>query len=393
MASYRSFPGRSLYDANAAGKPRIITSQADELLAENRKLAAHLAELREQAARNDSLLRKTQERELELLRAATLPQLFERLIHGLRRSYQLDLVTLTLDDPHFELRHLLWDDPSIFEKLPQVQFTDSTAALLPQLARLEQPWLGSFNPTEHDYFCSGLARVGSLALIPLRRNDQMDGVLTFASYDPGRFNADLASDFLSHLGMVAALCIENAANRARLLRSGLTDFLTGFHNRRYLHERLREELARAQRFRQPIACLMIDVDNFKPINDKNGHLGGDAVLREVAKRINAEMRVSDIGARFGGDEFAIVLPQGDLKDGERVAQRVLESVRGTPVRIDGERYENVTLSIGVAVAEPKHDSKDYRLLAERLMAEADAALYRSKSAGRDRVAVSRNIVT
>ncbi len=115
--------------------------------------------------------------------------------------------------------------------------------------------------------------MGSLALIPLRRNDQLDGVLIFGSYDPGRFNAELASDFLAHLGMVAALCIENAANRARLLRSGLTDFLTGFHNRRYLNARLREELARAQRFRQPIACLMIDVDHFKRINDKNGHLG------------------------------------------------------------------------------------------------------------------------
>jgi two-component system, cell cycle response regulator len=388
MAIYRSQPG-----ARGTMPRAMAGGRGEDLLAENRKLTATLAELKEQAARNDSLLRKTQERELELLRAATLPQLFERLIHGLRRSYQLDLVTLTLDDPSFELRHLLWDDPSVFEKYPQIQFTDSTAALLPHLARLDQPWLGSFNPTEHDYFCAGLARVGSLALIPLRRNEHMDGVLTFASYDPGRFNAELASDFLAHLGMVAAICVENAANRARLLRSGLTDFLTGFHNRRYLSERLREELARAQRFRQPIACLMIDVDNFKPINDKNGHLGGDAVLREVAKRINGEMRVSDIGARFGGDEFSIVLPQADLQDGERVANRVLESVRGTPIKLDGDKSENVTLSIGVAVAEPKHDTKDYKLLTERLLAEADAALYRSKQAGRNRVAVSRSIVT
>ena len=389
MATHRSYSERMHNDS----RTRAVAARAEDLLAENRRLTAHLAELKEHAARNDSLLRKTQERELELLRAATLPQLFERLIHGLRRSYQLDLVTLTLDDPQYELRHLLWDDAAIFEKLPQVQFTDSTAALLPQLARLEQPWLGPFMPAEHAFFCSGLTRVGSLALIPLRRNEQLDGVLTFASYDPTRFSAELASDFLAHLGMVAALCIENAANRARLLRSGLTDFLTGFHNRRYLNARLREELARAQRFRQPIACLMIDVDNFKPINDKNGHLGGDAVLREVAKRINAEMRVSDIGARFGGDEFSIVLPQGDLQDGERVAQRVLDSVRGTPIQIDAERQETVTLSIGVAVAEPKHDTRDLKLLAERLMAEADAALYRSKTAGRNRVAVSRNVIT
>src|SRR5205823_157007 len=85
------------------------------------------------------------------------------------------------------------------------------------------------------------------ALIPLRRHEQLDGVLVFSSLDPLRFTQELASDFLAHLGLVAAICVENAVNRARLLRSGFTDFLTGFHNRRYLHARLREELGRAPR--------------------------------------------------------------------------------------------------------------------------------------------------
>jgi two-component system, cell cycle response regulator len=106
---------RSQTEASATMRSRTVAGRPEDLLAENRRLTATLAELKEAAARNDSLLRKTQERELELLRAATLPQLFERLIHGLRRSYQLDLVTLTLDDPQYELRHLLWDDAAIFE--------------------------------------------------------------------------------------------------------------------------------------------------------------------------------------------------------------------------------------------------------------------------------------
>src|SRR5205823_14804307 len=99
--------------------------------------------------------------------------------------------------------------------------------------------------------------------------------------------------------------IANAVNTARLRRSGSTCFLTGSHTRRYLHARLREELARAQRARHSIVCLMIDLDHFKRINDQYGHLAGDAVLREVASRIDAEMRISDTGARFGGDEFEI----------------------------------------------------------------------------------------
>jgi diguanylate cyclase (GGDEF)-like protein len=321
-----------------------------------------------------------------------LPQLFDRLIHSLRTSYQLDLVTLTVNDPQYELRHLLWGDTGAMEELPEVQFVDSLAAFAPGLANLEKPWLGPYSRADHKALCPVTGELGSLALIPLRRNEQLDGVLVFASTDPFRFNADLASDFLAHLGLVAALCLENAANRARLLRSGLTDFLTGFHNRRYLNARLREELARAQRFRQPIACLMIDVDHFKRINDQYGHLAGDTLLREAARRIDLEMRVSDIGARFGGDEFAIVLPNGGLPDGERVAHRILESVRGSPVQIEGGHAETLSLSIGVAVAEPPPDARDFKLIAERLMAEADAALYRAKSGGRNRVAVSRNIV-
>jgi len=373
-------------------RPRTLSGRGQDLAAENRRLEARLAELTQHATRNDSLLRKTQERELELLRAATLPQLFERLIHGLRASYQLDRVTLTLNDPEHELRQLLWNDTGVLENLPEVQFVDSLAALANDLPQLEKPWLGPFNRALHAPVCR-VREMGSIALIPLRRNEQVEGVLVFASSDPFRFNADLATDFLAHLGLVTAICLENAANRAKLLRSGLTDFLTGFHNRRYLNARLREELGRAQRFRQPIGCLMIDVDRFKPINDQYGHLAGDAVLREVAQRIDAQMRASDIGARFGGDEFSIVLPQGSLQDAERVAKRVLDAVRGTPIRVDETISETVTLSIGVAVAEPTLDSRDFKLIAERLMAEADAALYRAKQAGRNCVSVSPSIVS
>lgn len=370
-----------------------VSGQLAALEAENRRLQQRLQELTEAAARNESLLRKTQERELELLRAGSLVQLLEKIVHGLRASYQLDRVVLVLRDPQHEIRHLLTGDGFVLESLEDLQFTDELAAVSGQLASLERPWLGPFSRAEHEPLLRRASGIGSLALIPLRRHDQLDGVLVFASSDRRRFTPELASDFLAHLGVVAAICIENAVNRARLLRSGLTDFLTGFHNRRYLHARLREELARAQRSREPVACLMIDVDHFKSVNDRYGHLAGDAVLREVAQRIDAQMRMSDTGARFGGDEFAIILPQGSVDDGEKVAQRVLAAVRSEPISLAAGAQETVTLSIGVAAAMPTRGSRDYQALAERLIAEADAALYRAKSAGRNQVAVSRNIVT
>jgi diguanylate cyclase (GGDEF)-like protein len=360
---------------------------------ENRLLRARLEVLTEEAGRNDSLLRKTQERELELLRAGSLEQLFQRLIHGLRSAYQLDEVALILHDPQHEIRHLLSGDGVTLTEPPGVCFVDTLVTAAPQLANLEKPWLGPYHKADHELLVPGLAPPGSLALIPLRRTEQLDGVLVFSSSDPFRFTSELASDFLAHLGLVAAICVENAVNRARLLRSGLTDFLTGFHNRRYLNARLREELGRAQRSRQSIVCLMIDVDHFKRINDQYGHLAGDAVLREVAHRIDTEMRISDTGARFGGDEFALVLSQASITDGEKVAGRVLHAVRNHPVVISQEVSENITLSIGAACATPGAGMRDYKVLAERLIAEADAALYRAKSAGRNRLATSPNVVS
>ncbi len=357
-------------------------------------LQGRLASLKESVARNEALLRKTQERELELLRATSLAQLFDRLISGLATSYQLDGVYLMLHDPQHEIRHLLSGDGLVEDQLAGVRFVDALVTIAPQLNHLERPWLGPFHKADHELLVQGGGtRPGSLALIPLRRHEQLDGVLVFASTDPLRFTPDLASDFLSHLGVVAAICIENAVNRARLLRSGLTDFLTGFHNRRYLQARLREELARAQRAHQSLACLMIDIDHFKRINDQHGHLAGDAVLREVAHRVDAEMRISDTGARFGGDEFAIVLSQAPMLDAEKVAARVLQAVRSQPVPIGKSATETVTLSIGVAAATPGESTRDYKVLAERLISEADAALYRAKSAGRNRIATSPNLVT
>lgn len=370
----------------------MAADHLNSLAEENERLRARLRELTEEVARNDSLFRKTQERELELLRAGSLAQLLERLIHGLRQSYQLDVVTLVLHDPQHDIRHLLAGDGFLLEELEGVYFVDALTTAAPQVAHLERPWLGPFRLADHELLLPGVKSGGSLALIPLTRQEQLDGVLVFFSADPRRFTGNLASDFLAHLGVVSAICIENAVNRARLVRSGLTDFLTGFHNRRYLQARLREELARAQRAGRPVACLMIDVDHFKRINDQYGHLAGDAVLREVAQRIDGEMRVSDTGARFGGDEFAIVLPQGSVGDGERVAARVLDAVRGQPVSIGGHASENVTLSIGVAAAAPDQSTRDYKVVADRLIAEADAALYRAKSAGRNRIAVSKNVV-
>jgi two-component system, cell cycle response regulator len=359
---------------------------------ENRDLTARLVELTAAAARNDDVRRKTQERELALLGANSLAQLIDLLQSGLRKSFHLDAVSLVLHDPQHEMRHLLIGEPAS-SGARGVLFVDSVSALAPQLANLERPWFGPFLEAEHAVLLLQSRLVASIALVPLRRGEQLDGVLVFGSRDAGRFTPGLASDYMEHLGIIAAICLENAVNRARLVRSGLTDFLTGFHNRRYLQARLREELARAQRDKATVACLMIDVDHFKRLNDAHGHLAGDSLLREVARRIDSQIRMSDTGARFGGDEFAIVLPGGQVRDAEALARRVLQSVSGTLIPVAAGVTATITLSIGVAIAAPETTTRDLKVLAERLVAEADGALYKSKAAGRNCVTVSPTVVT
>jgi len=253
----------------------------DDVTQENEDLKKRLMEMTAEAANNESILKRTQARELTLLRADTLAQLLHALVDGLRESYALDAVSVVLLDPQHEVRHLLLAGGDRPEEFKQIFFVDSLIGLAPQLAVLHKPWLGPFVGADHHLLFPGTSNLKSTALVPLPRKDRVTGALCFGSRDPTRFTRHHGTDFLSHLGAVAAVCLENAVNRARLLRAGITDFLTGWHNRRYLQQRLKEELARAQRRGGTIACLMIDIDRFKSVNDGYGHLAGTMPSRKL----------------------------------------------------------------------------------------------------------------
>jgi diguanylate cyclase (GGDEF)-like protein len=354
---------------------------------EAEELRALLKRLKEEAAANEQKWQRTLERELDLLRADTLPDLLALVTRGLASSYGLDAVQLILEDPNHEVQHLLLGMGDRPEEIPGVLFADTLTGLAPQLGTLRRPWLGKYVRADHELLFPGARGLKTLALLPLRRQERTAGALCFGSRDPERFSHRHGADFLQHLASVVAICLENACNRARVLRSGLSDYLTGWHNRRYLTARLREELARAQRSGASVACLMIDVDHFKAVNDRYGHVGGDEALREVAARIEAQIRASDTAARFGGDEFTLLLPDTSLGDAVRLAERIRASMR-PPVDVGRGVQQVVTLSIGVAAWPGQRDVEDLKAVAERLLADADAALYSAKTAGRDRVAVS-----
>jgi diguanylate cyclase (GGDEF)-like protein len=359
----------------------------DDLAQELEALKKRLAEMTAEAANNESILKRTQARELTLLRADSLAQLLNALVEGLRESYSLDAVSVVLLDPQHELRHLLVAGGDRPEEFKQIFFVDSLVSLAPQLAALHRPWLGPYVGADHHLVFPGTQGLRSAALVPLPRKDLATGALCFGSRDPARFTRHHATDFLAHLGAVAAVCLENAVNRARLLRAGITDFLTGWHNRRYLQQRLKEELARAQRRSASIACLMIDIDRFKSINDGYGHLAGDIALKEIAQRIEVQIRSMDTAARFGGDELAVLLPDSTSADAAKLAERIREAIATVPVTLTREIERTLTVSVGVAAISPTRHETDLKAVADRLIADADAALYRAKALGRNRVQV------
>ncbi|HEX8403890.1 MAG TPA: GGDEF domain-containing protein, partial [Duganella sp.] len=161
--------------------------------------------------------------------------------------------------------------------------------------------------------------------------------------------------------------------------------LTGVYNRRYIDRRLLEEIARARRQAYPISFMYIDIDHFKRVNDTAGHGGGDDVLREVAMRIKNELRTSDAVARFGGEEFVVLLIDANLESAAFVAERIRSSVAGTLIALSPELQLSVTVSIGVACLNPADNEGDPVGIARNWIAQADALLYAAKEGGRNRV--------
>jgi diguanylate cyclase (GGDEF)-like protein len=180
---------------------------------------------------------------------------------------------------------------------------------------------------------------------------------------------------LEALAGAAGPAIENARRFREARQLADLDALTGLHNRRFFHETLARECARAHRYERKLALIVFDLDNFKVVNDRVGHLAGDAALAEAAERVREVVRTADIACRVGGDEFAVILPESSLQDAEQLYRRILHAVSSRPLGPAGK----VSLSAGVAELRPEDDPVAF-------FKRADAALYRAKESGKSRVA-------
>lgn len=225
-----------------------------------------------------------------------------------------------------------------------------------------------------------VARRGNLLLVPFRISaPQACGALLLYRRKPQEFSAHeikLLQKIATQLGKVLGKIAHYEQTRAL----SITDALTGVYNRRHFNDRYAAEFMRALRYQRPLSILVIDIDHFKKFNDKHGHLVGDKVLKMTAAILEESIRKADILARFGGEEFVVVLPEIDKQHGLQVAEKLRRAIEHTHFpKEESQPFGHITASFGLA-SFPEDAVDDHKLLAL-----ADQALYQAKANGRNRV--------
>ena len=221
--------------------------------------------------------------------------------------------------------------------------------------------------------------VRSGVVLPVRADGLPVGTLSAFSRTSQRSLTDAEIDELERLAQRAGPALENARRFSEARALADLDALTGLHNRRFFHETLEREVARAHRYQRRLSVVVLDLDDFKTVNDRVGHLTGDAILAEAATRLLSVVRSADVACRIGGDEFAVVLPESSGQDADLLAGRIAQAIGARPIGTAGL----LQLSAGVAELRPGDRPQE-------VFERADVALYRAKELGKARTVVAEN---
>ena len=218
-------------------------------------------------------------------------------------------------------------------------------------------------------------------ICPMMSKGNLVGILALSKKESRGFYSTDDRDMLMTMAQEAAIVVENAQLYALARQRANTDELTGLFNHRFFHQRLDEEIARCSRFGHIFSLIFLDLDLFKTYNDVHGHLAGDDILVQVAQHIKSSIRSVDIGARYGGDEFAVLLPQTSLDDAYKVAERIRRRIE-----IQTES-KGLPLTCSCGIASWPTDG----VMREEIIRAADAALYYTKQVGRNRISLASEV--
>ena len=296
---------------------------------------------------------------------------------------QRGLVILKSVLPYEHAQLLLCSDKQL-ELVAQEGAMPPLHTALPSLSQSEPPAHACLYDASHAQ-AEAFAPATSLMIAPLRGGVRVQGCIVLGRTEMPPFN-ELDLELLQTLAFQLTSVLERAMLLSDLERLAVTDGLTGLYNYRHFQERYREEVNLCRRYHHPLAMMLIDLDGFKQVNDTYGHLEGDYLLVQLADVLRNTLRNTELIARYGGDEFVVLMPSTNLQGGIAAANRVLQAVRETQfLDTMGEPRSRITLSIGVA-AYPDSTQNPVELLEK-----ADEALETAKRSGRNRVVASENI--
>jgi len=311
-----------------------------------------------------------------------------RLLSELGASIDLDelvdrILDAALDIPGFDGATVVLEEPTGTSRVATRGLTAEESAHPPTpgigLGATTRTITVSFRYGPHDQVGSGTPIRGGL-FVPLATRDgtTLGTVALFwrkAEFEPSAEQVE-AAEYLAESCVPAIL---NARRYSEARQLAETDALTGLYNQRYFHDTLRREVLRAQRYGRNLALIVFDLDDFKAVNDRVGHLAGDGVLSQIAEGLREAVRSVDIPCRIGGDEFAVILPESGVDDAKQLYDRVQERLKdGAPAPTGQAQH------FSAGIAELEHGDTPATLF-ER----ADAALYRAKGMGKDRADVGR----
>lgn len=359
---------------------------ATDLQAENQALRQQLDAMLREARANEIKMQRFEQVEHRLISSRSMGELVRLLLDEYRNAFAIDAVSLILVDHDQEVSRILETERLDDARMQALTLVPTSAPLKALYGDALRPSLGPYWAATHRHlFSHAKGHLASVALLPLIRHGELIGSFHFGSSDPTRYERHAGTRFLERLVDLISVCLESALNQERLKQAGLTDALTGVHNRRYFEHRCQIEIAQARRYSHPLACMFLDIDHFKSINDGHGHGTGDEVLRTVGKLILGQLRSGDTIARYGGEEFVALLPRASGPQACEIAERIRAKIAATPMAALSGEALRVTISIGLSVLEAKPGEAPQGPVAEHLVASADEALYEAKRRGRNQV--------
>ena len=363
----------------------------ETIFKENRLLKRKLDNLLRQARTNEKKQGLFDSFGFEVIGASNPAQLRDLLLIQMRARFQLQDIVLCVVDYDRDADRLFYG----FDEEARVIYEHNLLILDPEEDKEKIkslsffPVLGSKVLKMYDWIAddlSGNDQFQSAAFLPLIRSDKIIGAMLLISGDYNRYQSSHATDFLQKLSAMAAVAIENCLNQQRLKEIGYQDVLTQAYNRRYFDLRFRDEIARSLRKEESLACMFLDVDYFKSVNDTYGHHIGDLVLMRMVSVIKEQVRACDIVARYGGEEFVVALPGTSLALARDIAERLRLAVHTEQHKCHDKSLQ-ISISIGLATLNQLDDVDGLEIddIATRMLDRADQALYLAKEQGRNRV--------